>query len=145
MTNFGEIFLPKRSGIAATVRIRGMNEREREDFEGLVRRLRDHREELTPLELDTIKTRAKARATSRRKGSDLRSRTIVALATLGLMVSGTGAVIAAGPGKSLERPPESAAGNQYKGYGPCNQGSGKTGPPGRPGSNCQTDPPPPGK
>lgn len=124
-------------------RIRGMNEREPENFEDVVRRLRDHREELTPLELDALKTRAKRRAT-RRSGANARPRLVVALATLGLMAGGTGAVIAQ-PGKSLERPPESAAGNQYKGYGPCKQGSGKTGPPGRPGSNCQTDPPPPTK
>lgn len=124
-----------------------MNEREPEEFDAVVRRLRDHREELDALELDAIKTRAKRRADApHRKGNNLRTRATVALATLGLMVAGTGGVIAAAPDKAAEAPIESAAKKQYKpGYGPCKQGSTHTGPPGQDGSNCETDPPPPGK
>jgi len=82
----------------------------------------------------------------------MRSKLIVTLATLGLMAGGTGGVIAAGNGNGKGKGPETPPGkSQYKpGFGPCKSGgangSGQhAGPPGQPGSNCQTDPPPPGK
>ena len=79
----------------------------------------------------------------------MKSRALVAMVTLGLMAGGTGGVIAASGGTGSAS--SDAAKAQYKpGYGPCKNGgvdgSGAThtGPPGHPGSNCTTDPPPPG-
>jgi len=122
-----------------------------DDVLDVVQQLRDNRPEASALELDRIKQRARAQAlrpSTRTKGHLLRSRLTVALLSLGLMVGGTGGVLAA---KGDNDKSDGAAKSQYKpGYGPCKNGgtngSGThTGPPGRPGSNCQTDPPPPGK
>ena len=68
-------------------------------------------------------------------------RLLTALATVVLMAIGTGAVIAAGDAGSNG---QSAAKSEYKpGYGPCrddgtNPSGVHTGPPGRPGANCET-------
>lgn len=119
-----------------------------DDVHDVVRQLRDHRPEASALELDQIKQRARAQAlrpSSRTKGHLLRSRLTVALLSLGLMVGGTGGVIAAkgGNGKG-----NGAAKSQYKpGYGPCKKGgttpSGQhTGPPSEnaQGGTCATKP-----
>lgn len=116
-----------------------------DDVLDVVQQLRDNRPEASALELDRIKQRARAQAlrpSSRTKGHLLRSRLTVALLSLGLMVGGTGGVIAAkgGNGKG-----NGAAKSQYKpGVGPCKKGgttpSGtKTGAPGN-DQNCATKP-----
>jgi hypothetical protein len=70
-------------------------------------------------------------------------RILIALTTLGLLVIGTGGVVAAGGGSSNG---QSAAKSEYKpGLGPCKDGgqnpSGThTGPPGQPDANCETKP-----
>jgi hypothetical protein len=88
------------------------------DLEQIATRLRTERAEASGLDLDRIKTRAMAQATSSRpKGIALRSRTTAVFLSLALMVGGTGGVMAAkgGNGKS-----QGSAGNsQYKpGCGP---------------------------
>ena len=125
-----------------------------EDLRDVVRRLREERVAPSAWELDELKLRAMARArarSSRTKGRlTMKSRALVALLTVSLMAGGTGAVIAGNGNGSGGN--DDAAKAQYKpGYGPCKNGgvdgSGAThtGPPGHPGSNCTTDPPPPGK
>ena len=125
-----------------------------EDLRDVVRRLREERVAPSAWELDELKLRAMTRArvrSSRTKGRlTMKSRVLVALVTVGLMAAGTGGVIAGGNGSSNGN--DNASNSQYKpGYGPCKNGgvdgSGAThtGPPGHPGSNCTTDPPPPGK
>ena len=92
-----------------------------EDLTDVVRRLRDHRPEVSPLELDRIKLRAKAAATSSRpKGSAMKSRLIVALCTVGLMAGGTGGVIA----HHKDKHDKGAAGTQYKKCKKANPGHG---------------------
>jgi hypothetical protein len=60
-------------------------------------RLRRERAQATPLELDTIKMRTLAGATtSRWKGRPMRSRLVTTGLTLALMAAGTGGVIANG-------------------------------------------------
>ena len=84
-----------------------------EDLERIAQRLRSERPGAGALELDAVKTRALAQATSsRRKGPQLRTRrSLVALVTVALMAGGTGGVIAAsGGGKSSN----SAGNSQYK-------------------------------
>lgn len=81
-----------------------------EDLSDIAQRLRGHRSEADALELDRMKMRAMARATSSRsKGSALRSRLVVALLTLGLMAGGTGGVIA----KNNKAPKGNAAKTNY--------------------------------
>ena len=124
-----------------------------EGLRDVVRRLREERVAPSAWELDELKLRAMTRArvrSSRTKGrSTVKSRALVALLTVSLLGASTGAVIAGGGGNGNGN---DAAQAQYKpGYGPCKNGgvdgSGAThtGPPGQPGSNCTTDPPPPGK
>jgi hypothetical protein len=116
-----------------------------DDVLDVVQQLRANRPEASALELDQIKQRARAKAlrpSTRTKGHLLRSRLTVALLSLGLMVGGTGGVIAAkgGNGKG-----NGAAKSQYKpGVGPCKQGgttpSGThTGAPGN-GQDCGNKP-----
>jgi hypothetical protein len=101
------------------------------ELQDVARRLREQRPEASPLELDRIKLRAMAGArTSRAKGSAVKSRLIVALATVGLMAGGTGGVIAAKGG--VPGPPNSAADSQYRpGKGCGDQNHVHTGPPGQ--------------
>ena len=83
-----------------------------DELQDVARRLRAHRTEASPLELDRIKLRAMASAkTSRPKGSALKSRLIVALAAVGLMAGGTSGVIAAKGGNGNGG---SAAESQYR-------------------------------
>ena len=86
------------------------------ELRDVAERLRSERVEPSRLELDTIKTRAVARATSSRpKGIALRSRTIAAFLTVALMAAGTGGVLAGGGNGNGG----SAADSQYKpGCGP---------------------------
>lgn len=92
-----------------------------DELHDVARRLRDHRPEASPLQLDRIKLRAMS---SRPKGSALKSRVIVALCTVGLMAGGTGGVIAAsGSGKAKG----SAQNSQYKGK-KCGHKDGSAGP-----------------
>jgi hypothetical protein len=97
-------------------------------------RLRDERAQASGLELDRIKTRAMAQASSSRpKGIVLRSRSIAALLTVALMAAGTGGVIAGTSSPSGG----SASNSQYKpGCGPkktdgVNPSGTHTGPPGQ--------------
>ena len=115
-----------------------------DDVNDVVQQLRDHRPEASALELDRMKQRARAKSlrSSRTKGHLLRSRLTAALLALGLMVAGTGGVIAANGGNGNGN--SGAAKSEYKpGYGPCKNGgvnpSGThTGPPGKPGESCAT-------
>lgn len=87
-----------------------------DELQDVACRLREERPEVSALDLDRIKQRARARAfPSRTRGSTLKSRIVVALLTLGLMAGGTGGVIAAGGGNSGGN----ASNSQYKpGCGP---------------------------
>ncbi len=102
-----------------------------EDLEDVAQRLRESRPEASALELDHIKMRAMARAASSRpRGTVLKTRLLAALASLALMAGATGGVIAAqggNPGKG------DAAKGQYgsPGKGCGNQNKDKTGPPGQ--------------
>src|SRR5688500_18645635 len=92
-----------------------------DDVLDVVQQLKAHRPEASALELDRMKQRAQAKALrpSRTKGHLLRSRLTIALLSLGLMVGGTGGVIAAKGGNGNN----GAAKSQYKpGIGPCKQG-----------------------
>jgi hypothetical protein len=64
-------------------------------LEDVEQRLREYRPEVSALDLDRIKLQARSRASALRpKGSALRSRLVIGLVTLGLLVGGTGSVIA---------------------------------------------------
>ncbi|MDQ3742573.1 MAG: hypothetical protein M3320_07465 [Actinomycetota bacterium] len=85
-----------------------------DDLKDVVRRLRDQRPEVSALELDQIKLRAKSRAASSgpQKGFVLKTRLTVALLSLGLVAGGTGGVLAAKGG--TPGPPSGSAGKaQY--------------------------------
>ena len=100
-------------------------EHQPDELQDLARRLRDRRPEASPLDLDRIKMRAMAGATtSRSKGSTLKSRLIVALCTVGLMAGTTGGVIAASGGSKAKG---SAQNSQYKGK-KCGKTDGSAGP-----------------
>src|SRR5438309_74034 len=108
----------------------------------VVDRLRAGRVQASSLELDRIKTRAMAKAaTSRRKGSPMRSRSVAALLAVALMAAGTGGVLAGG---GNGHGGGSGSKSQYKpGCGPkktdgVNPSGTHTGPPGNgPGrTNC---------
>lgn len=65
------------------------------EFDDIVRRLRDERPQLSALELDEIKQRARKRAHTPRKGQSMRSRlAILAMLVLGIVFSTTGAGLA---------------------------------------------------
>ena len=65
------------------------------EFDEIEHRLRAYSSEASPLDLDRIKLQAKARASaSRPKGSRVRSRLVAGIASLGLLVGGTGGVLA---------------------------------------------------
>ena len=101
-----------------------------EDLEDVAQRLREHRPEASALELDHIKTRAMARAASSRpRGTVMKTRLLAALASLALMAGATGGVIAATGGTP-------GSNNAAKGqYGQPGKGCGNpgehTGPPGQ--------------
>jgi hypothetical protein len=106
-----------------------------DDLQDVARRLREERPEATPLELDRIKTRAMANAaSSRRKGFNVRSRTLAVGLALALMVGGTGGVIAGGGNGGGNG---NSSNGQYKpGCGPkktggVNPSGTHTGPPGQ--------------
>lgn len=103
-----------------------------EDLEDVAQRLRENRPEASALELDHIKMRAMAKAASSRpRGTVLKTRLLAALASLALMAGATGGVIAAQGGNG------NGNGNAAKGqYGSPGKGCGhpegtKTGPPGQ--------------
>jgi hypothetical protein len=105
-------------------------------------RLREERVTATPLELDQLKLRVKARATSGRrlttgpKGLPLRSRAVT-LALTALLIGGTtaGGIAANGNGNG-----NNAANSQYKpGMGCGDANHIHTGPPGNPDKNPATD------
>ena len=106
-----------------------------EDLDEVAQRLREHRPEASALELDHIKMRAMAKAASSRpRGTVLKTRLLAALASLALMAGATGGVIAASggtPGKG------DAAKGQYgePGKGCGNKNKDKTGPPGKNNGN----------
>ena len=107
-------------------------------------RLRSERTAPTTLELDRIKTRAMAQAsTSRPKGFALKSRGIAAMLTLALMAAGTGGVIAGGGNGNGNG---NASNSQYKpGCGPkktdgVNPSGTHTGPPGQGDTNRESCP-----
>ena len=93
-----------------------------EDLQEVADRLRTHRHEASALELDRIKTRAMASAASSRpKGSVVKSRITVALLSLGLMAGGTGGVLAAKGGTPAKG---SAGKSQYSNGKKCGQPGG---------------------
>ena len=106
-------------------------------------RLREERVQVSPLELDQIKLRARAQAargrrssTLGRKGLPLRSR-VVTLALTALLIGGTtagGIAAAGGGGNGL------SSGSQYRpGMGCGDKNHTHTGPPGNPNKNPATD------
>ena len=110
----------------------------------VVDRLRAGRVQASSLELDRIKTRAMAKAaTSRRKGSPMRSRSVAALLAVALMAAGTGGVLAGG---GNGHGGGSASKSQYKpGCGPkktngVNPSGTHTGPPGHGDTNRESCP-----
>jgi len=111
-----------------------------DDLREIGERLRAERPEVSALDLDRIKLRAMADASSShtRGGTRLRSRTLAAILTIALMAGGTGGVIATtsnGNGGS-------ASNSVYKpGCGPPpdgvdGAGHTHTGPDGKPHSDC---------
>ena len=104
-----------------------------EDLESTVRRMRDERPEATAFELDRMKQRAMARASSpRSKGLNVKSRITVALLALGLMAGGTGGVLAAAGGTPGSNN-KNASGAEYRtGLGCGDKNHTHTGPPGNP-------------
>jgi uncharacterized membrane protein len=103
------------------------------DLNEVAERLRTEKVEASALDLDRIKTRAMAQATtSRPKGFALKSRSIAALLTVALMAAGTGGVLAAGSSGG-----GSSSNSTYKpGCGPkktngVNPSGTHTGPPGQ--------------
>jgi hypothetical protein len=105
-----------------------------EDLEDVAQRLRESRPEASALELDHIKMRAMARAASSRpRGTVLKTRLLAALASLALMAGATGGVIAAQSGSASKG---DAAKGQYgsPGKGCGNKNKEKTGPPGQAGN-----------
>ena len=105
-----------------------------DDLSEVAERLSRERTEPSSTELDQIKSRAMARAaSSRQKGSVMKSRRVAALLTVALMAAGTSSVIAAG-GNGNDN--GNASNSQYKpGCGPAktdgiNPSGTHTGPPG---------------
>src|SRR5437763_11337339 len=94
-------------------------ERLPEELQDVAKRLQGNRYEASAFELDSIKTRAMARArSSRREGTFVKSRSIAVVLALALMAGGTGGVIATSGGGTSN---DSAANSQYKpGCGPKN-------------------------
>jgi hypothetical protein len=73
------------------------NDRQPQDMESIVQRLRDERPEASGLELDRVKTTAMRAARSTGSGARFRSRRLAVIGlTLGLSAAGTGGVLAAG-------------------------------------------------
>jgi hypothetical protein len=82
------------------------------DLQGIARRLQEQRPEISGLELDEIKLRAKAAAFAPRlTGGSMRGRLIAGLVSVGLLVGGTGGVIASSGGASSNG--NSSANSQY--------------------------------
>lgn len=78
---------------------RAHEDHEPEDVQEVVRRLRENRAQLEPIELDRIKTRVMARARPPQAGgATLGGRITVALLTLGLVGAGAGGVMAGSGG-----------------------------------------------
>jgi hypothetical protein len=73
------------------------SDRQQQDMESIVQRLRDERPEASGLELDRVKTTAMRKARSTGSGARFRSRRLAVIGlTLGLSAAGTGGVLAAG-------------------------------------------------
>jgi hypothetical protein len=105
------------------------------ELEEFGQRLRDERPQPSPLELDRIKTRAMAQASraasSRMKGTPMKSRLVSILVVAGLVVGGTGSVLAATGGipgsagtsgsasKTQYCPPTSPGAGKEKHHGGC--------------------------
>src|SRR5579875_2500115 len=65
------------------------------EFDDLTRLLREERPQLSELELDQIKRRARTRAAAPRKGQSMRSRlAILGMLVAGMLVTGTGGALA---------------------------------------------------
>ena len=99
----------------------------------MVARLREERPEASALELDRIKQRAIAQAARparasiiRPKGMPMKSKLVAFFAMLGLLLGGTGGVIAATGG---DGDVGSAAKKEYKGGKKCGQNGAETCPP----------------
>jgi len=114
------------------------------DLREVAERLRSGRPEASALDLDRIKTRAMASAsTSRTKGFKVKSRSIATLLTVALMAAGTGGVIAGGGHGGGNG---NASKSQYKpGCGPkktngVNPSGTHTGPPGHGDTNRESCP-----
>src|SRR4051794_19292584 len=102
------------------------------DLQRIARQLRDERYQSDALQLDGLKMRAMARATTNQmEKSKMKSRMLVAMVTMGLLAGGTGAVVAAGGSTSTNG--NGAANSQY-----CPASSPQAGTPKKP------DQPPPG-
>jgi hypothetical protein len=85
------------------------------EFDDIVRRLRDERPQLSALELDEIKQRARKRAQTPRKGQSMRSRVaILAMLVLGFVFS------TAGAGLAIQGFSDSGSASQVQ-YGPLGQ------------------------
>lgn len=111
------------------------------EFDDVVRRLNDEQPEVSEFELDELKLRAKRRAMgSPSNGGALKSRFVTGLAVFGLLIGGTGGVIASSGGGATNG--NNSANSQYcppnsPGAGkPKHQGGGnKCGQPGGNGRN----------
>jgi hypothetical protein len=113
------------------------------DLNEVAERLRSGRTQANALDLDRIKTRAMASATTRPKGFSVKSRGVAALLTMALMAAGTGGVLAAGGSGGSGG---NASNSQYKpGCGPkktdgVNPSGTHTGPPGQGDTNRESCP-----
>jgi hypothetical protein len=105
-----------------------------EDFEAVAARLRAHRAQSDPLQLDQIKQRVMSRSTGQRgRLAFMRSR-IASLLTVAALVGGTGGAIAAATQGGT--PNHGAASGEYKpGKGCGDTNHQHTGPPGNPNNN----------
>ncbi len=105
--------------------MRRKHDAHKDELEGVAQRLRNERPELSPLELDRIKTtamsRAKAKSSRGRAGA---RRLATAGLTVGLLAAGTGGVIA---GENHGNHGGNAANTQYGGECNINNGNGNNG------------------
>lgn len=90
--------------------MRRKNHPHKDEVDSIAQRLRSERPEVSPLELDRVKTTAMSRARAASGRSGARRRLAVAGLTIGLMAAGTGGVIAGGATSSS---PTNAATAQY--------------------------------
>jgi hypothetical protein len=103
--------------------MRRKHDAHKDELEGVAQRLRNERPELSPLELDRIKTTAMSRAKASRRGRAGARRLATAGLTVGLLAAGTGGVIAEHHGKGGGN----AANSQYGGECNIQNGNGNSG------------------